>query len=150
MCDFMQALMRPCPGWTSPQNCLISGLHARAAAIAPGRICASAPDVESNKMAPMVRAFFNIVYTSIRNSLNTIDLLLVRLSPYYFFFASGRSMPLRQLDCDIFRPAQEHKLPGMKIHDFVAGLEPGGTHVAHLAYQHGIDKPEITDWRWPL
>ena len=48
MCAFMQALMRPCPGATSLQNCLISGLHALAAAIAPGRICAIAPDAENN------------------------------------------------------------------------------------------------------
>ena len=35
-------------GATSLQDCLISGLHALAAAIAPGRICASAADAESN------------------------------------------------------------------------------------------------------
>jgi hypothetical protein len=61
MCAFMQALMRPCPGATSLQNCLISGLHALAAAIAPDRICAVAPDAESNKMAQMVRTRFSIV-----------------------------------------------------------------------------------------
>jgi hypothetical protein len=61
MCAFMQVLMRPCPGATSLQNCLISGLHALAAAIAPGRICPIAADAESNKMAAMVRTFFDIV-----------------------------------------------------------------------------------------
>jgi len=61
MCAFMQAFMRPCPGATSPQNCLISGLHALAAAIAPGRICAIAPDAESSKMAQMLRTRLSIV-----------------------------------------------------------------------------------------
>jgi hypothetical protein len=61
MCAFMQDLMRPCPGATSLQNCLISGLHALAAAIAPDRICAIAPEVESNKMAQMIRTFCDIV-----------------------------------------------------------------------------------------
>jgi hypothetical protein len=61
MWSFMQALMRPCPGGTSPQNCLMSGLHALAAAIAPGRICAIAPDAESSKMAQIVRTRFIIV-----------------------------------------------------------------------------------------
>jgi hypothetical protein len=61
MCAFMQALMRPCPGATSLQNCLISGLHALAAAIAPDRICAIAPDAESNKMAQMVKTRISIV-----------------------------------------------------------------------------------------
>ena len=61
MCAFMQALMRPCPGVTSLQNCLMSGLHVFAAAIAPGRICAIAPDAENNKMAHMMRTGFSIV-----------------------------------------------------------------------------------------
>src|SRR5215471_8858179 len=65
---FMQALMRPCPGGTSPQKRRISGLHALAASIAPGRIWASAADAESNKMAPMIRTCFCIVYDLARSS----------------------------------------------------------------------------------
>ena len=77
MCAFMQALMRPCPGATSLQNCLISGLHAFAAAIAPGRICATAPDAENNKMAQMVRTRFSICPPSFSVIRDTIG-----LSPY--------------------------------------------------------------------
>ena len=57
----MQALMRPPPGGTLLQNCLISGLHAFAVALAAGPICAIAPDAESNKMTPMTKTLFDMV-----------------------------------------------------------------------------------------
>jgi hypothetical protein len=60
----MQALIRPWPGWTWLQNRAMSGLHALRTACAPGRICAIAFGVESNKTAPVVAMsiFDNMIY----------------------------------------------------------------------------------------
>jgi hypothetical protein len=63
----MQALMRPWPGGTWLQNCLISGLQACKTARAPGRICAIAPGVESNKIVPIITALFVSMSSSIAN-----------------------------------------------------------------------------------
>jgi hypothetical protein len=50
MFSFMQALMRPPPGWTWLQNRAMSGLQARKTALAAG-FCAMAVDADSNRIA---------------------------------------------------------------------------------------------------
>lgn len=63
----MHALMRPWPGGTWLQKRAMSGLHACRTARAPGRICAIAPEVESNKIVPIITHLFVSMSSSIAN-----------------------------------------------------------------------------------
>src|ERR1700740_282306 len=80
----MQALIRPWPGGTWLQKRAISGLHACRTTRAPGRICAIAPEVHSNKTAPAASTFFVIMVSvppiAFREAVNCQG----KAQPYYY------------------------------------------------------------------